>query len=167
MGQVGEMNHKITGREDTGCCVCASPSHQYPGKKTPASSLEWTSERHCPLLGRAGVGRAGLQTYQSSLWDVGMSTATSAPHEGDLPSLGTHAGLPLWSFQNIHVVVALLGRKDSSTWSISWVWMTAHLLSSLLPSVWMEKSLCGTWTPSWQLATSPSRWVSLSERDTQ
>ena len=27
-----------------------------------------------------------------------MSTATSVPHEGDLPSLGTHTGLPLWFF---------------------------------------------------------------------
>lgn len=142
-----------------GCWVSASPSYQYLEKKTSANSLEWTSEQHCLLLGRAGVSRARLRTCQSSLWNVRMSTAASLPHEGGLASLGTHTGLPLWFFLE-YSHGCLFFRKEEQ-------FHTEYILGvDNCPSLELFP-VCGTQRPSWPFATSQSRWVSLSERDTQ
>lgn len=104
MGQVGEMNHKITGREDTGCCVSAylviSTQRRKPQRAVwsgPGSHIS-----HCwEGLGSAEPGSRPVRAH-CGMWGCQQPPASHAWVVSPLcePMLGSLYG----SFQNIHMV---------------------------------------------------------------
>ena len=164
MGQVGETNHKITGREDM---VVGSLLHLVIStrRRKPQRAV-WSGPRSDIAGCWDGLGSSepGSRLVRAHL---GMQRCQQPPvyHTRVVcPLQETRQGSFYASFQNIRMV-------SCSSWKEG-QFHTDYILGvddcpPLELVATKEKSSCGTQRPSWPVATSQSRWVSLSDRDTQ